>query len=167
MKKLFEKLSNVWNRSKSAVMYWFRWGKGRVKMSSPRAKSVYEKTMQEAVNIMEMDSRASLCELAQKEFPFVSSMNVSSNLINLWCYPDTMSQITTLLKWFAQRGQRQKQDSTESPRDSARVWYLDKIDINATFQSAKENACKYVKVGEEMKPIMKMVCPDDPEYHNV
>lgn len=70
-----------------------------------------------------------------------------------------VAQVAPILGWFAQRGSRQVDKASDYAEMQRRTWNLGKIQLMGFF-SQEENACKYVKVGERMEPIYKLMCPD-------
>ncbi len=78
---------------------------------------------------------------------------------------DDMKYPVKILRWISKQGYRQTQEPSNQSESSLIRWYFGKknktvFQLMGVFDSSKEDACKFVQVGEEMKPIMKMQCPD-------
>lgn len=76
-----------------------------------------------------------------------------------------VSQVTDILKQFNLAGYHLKDKPEDYEEIQRRSWYLKNeneipIVISGFFREGEGQQCKFVKTGEEMKPVYKLVCDD-------
>lgn len=161
---MIKKIEEWWNREKKVFRKWMKWRKAEKQMSSKEARKEFNDYSDMMDQVFDIDPRAVICESAKETFSFVNHVTVSPSKVLIDCHPETMGDMTELLRWFAKQDLHQISDSQELPDQSYREWNLEKIMISAWFESNKPNSCKYVEIGKREVPVMKMVCPGDEDY---
>lgn len=70
-----------------------------------------------------------------------------------------VSDVAPVLGWFAKRGFKLIGKPSDYAEIQRRTWNLGVIQVAAFFSTA-ERGCKFVQVGEETKPVYKLLCDD-------
>lgn len=102
------------------------------------------------------DMRLGIDAQASCNFDILSIQGVCLHLHNL----TRVAQVAPILGWFAKRGLK----LTGKPEDYAemqrRSWPLGKLTILGFFREGSGPGCRFVKVGEEMRSVYKLLCDE-------
>ncbi len=164
MEKLHPEVKKWIGEQRGYVRFWLNWHLSQKNGVSKRISDDIYRNQKFSINIVRMDSKYKLAEKAREKFPFISTITVFSGRIDISAWPKKMEQMTELLRWFAENGIRQTEDSEEDEDNHSWTWHLDEIDLQAYFKSDEPESCQYIQDGVKEVPKYKMVCPGDPDY---
>jgi len=77
-----------------------------------------------------------------------------------------VADMAPVLGWFARRDYKLVGKPDDYAEIQRRTWCLGKIKLCAFFRRGGGAGCRYIKVGEEMKPVYKLLC-DEAEAQEV
>lgn len=164
MEQLHPEVKKWVGEQRGYVRFWLNWHLSQKNEVSKRIRDDINDDQRRAIETVKLDSTVRIAEEALLKFPCISSMTIYPKYIFVCAWPEKMEQMTELLRFLAEKGIRQTKNSEEDSNEHTWIWYLDKIKLQAWFQSGEKNACKYIDDGVEEVKKYKMVCPGDPDY---
>lgn len=112
------------------------------------------------VEILGWVDHANVAQEAKEKFDFIGGVSIgwgphSLNGVLIRCVLDKPEDIVELLRWLGAKGYHQKTEPDDYAELQRRTWNLGSIKVMGFFEG---EVCKFVQVGEEMKPILELRC---------